>query len=231
MIDGITEKINFDFGNFKSFLMSSIREKKQLLESFRWSWVRKNSEVVDQVGWSHHRILKVWDLIYILNTIRGILFKFGSFFEFGEAIYEQSESFPNFITTFVNSFKGDPHLFGGGKITSQKCFKRYLLFFRWVVGKDPDLRLWKFIPLSELMVPIDVSVKRVLARLGLLDRESGCKWKDVIDSGEFYLLINSENKLWIDFWLSRLGLLRICNSKKQESKCDICPLEQFCISY
>ena len=129
---------------------------------------------------------------------------------------------------FVERFRGEPRIFGTPKLTSQKCFKRYLLFFRWVVGLDPDLHLWTFIPHNDLLPPVDVTVKRLLKRVGVFDREYGCKWADVIRHSDFLRLINPQNKLWADLYLSRLGIMGICNSKKADSKCSVCPFQKLC---
>ncbi len=92
---------------------------------------------------------------------------------------ENIEKVNDFVLKFVGCFHGEPRIFGSPKLTSQKCFKRYLLFFRWVAGLDPDLHIWTFIPHNDLLPPVDVTVKRVLKRVGVFDREYGCKWKDV----------------------------------------------------
>jgi len=51
--------------------------------------------------------------------------------------------------------------------------KRLNMFLRWMVRHDQnnvDFGLWKNIPTSKLLVPLDVHVRRVATRLGLLKR-------------------------------------------------------------
>ncbi len=230
MLNSIAAKIEINFGgNFLKFVKSSIFKKKLLLSTFKWHWKDIKGNYKKQVGWSHHRILKVWHLIYILQILKVIITKNESFQAFAQNIHRNYNNFEEFIQKFITSFHGDPRIFGKGEITSQKCFKRYLLFFRWVVAPSPDLHIWTFISQNDLLPPVDVTIKRTLKRIGVFNREYGCNWKDVQIYNSFLSKITPENKLWADFWISRLGILKICNSKKSESLCDICPLSKFCV--
>ena len=50
---------------------------------------------------------------------------------------------------------------------------RTYMFLRWMVRKDQqgvDFGLWKAIPPSELIIPIDVHVARVSKSFGLISR-------------------------------------------------------------
>ncbi len=229
MLNGIAKSILTVYkGDFIEFLNSDIHSKKVLLQNFKWQWISKAGKTVNQTGWSHHRILKTYQLVYILQTLKVVANKNQSFEANAKKIYQESKNFVEFVSKFVECFRGEPRIFGNPKLTSQKCFKRYLLFFRWVVGLDPDLHIWTFIPHNDLLPPVDVTVKRVLKRVGVFDREYGCKWADVLRYSDFLKLVSPQNKLWADLYLSRLGIMGICNSKKIDSKCDICPFQKYC---
>ncbi len=48
------------------------------------------------------------------------------------------------------------------------------MFLRWMVRKDPemvDLGIWKNIPASALLCPLDIHSGRVARKLGLLNRK------------------------------------------------------------
>ena len=127
-----------------------------------------------------------------------------------------------------NDLKKKPEMVGFNQSFFTIANTLWYNFFRWVVGLDPDLHLWTFIPHNDLLPPVDVTVKRVLKRVGVFDREYGCKWADVLRYSDFLKLVSPQNKLWADLYLSRLGIMGICNSKKIDSKCDICPFQRFC---
>jgi len=51
------------------------------------------------------------------------------------------------------------------------AMKRMNMFLRWMVRRPPvDFGIWKFIPPSELLIPLDVHVARVSRKMGLLKR-------------------------------------------------------------
>ena len=230
MLNGMIDRLLQDDyrGNFLVFLKSPIYMQKQVLNKFKWAWVSKKGEIHRVEGWGYHRILKLWDVIYILRVLRYIMITHDSLKSFAKAIYDNSETFLEFLSRFIQEFKGNPKIFGTGELPFKSCYKRHLLFFRWVCCPEPDLHIWTFIPPTELFAPVDVSAQRTLARLGACERESRCSWSIVEDVSKFLQLVDPQNPMSADFWISRLGLLRICNSKKQESKCEICPLLIYC---
>jgi hypothetical protein len=94
MLDGIAESIksNFD-GDFITFVNSSIFSKKNLLTNFKWEWIDKRGEAHKQKGWSYHRILKTYQLIYILQTLKVILTQSHSFKHHAKKLYQESKNF------------------------------------------------------------------------------------------------------------------------------------------
>ena len=67
--------------------------------------------------------------------------------------------------------KGFYHLLPNPQKNS--AMKRMCMFLRWLVRDgDVDLGIWKFIPKSEIMIPLDVHVARISKKLGLLTKNS-----------------------------------------------------------
>jgi uncharacterized protein (TIGR02757 family) len=65
--------------------------------------------------------------------------------------------------------------------TSGSAAKRINMFLRWMIRDDKcgvDFGLWKNIPMSALMCPLDVHSGNVARRLGMLDRKQN-DWKSV----------------------------------------------------
>lgn len=65
--------------------------------------------------------------------------------------------------------------------TRNSTCKRLNMYLRWMVRKDKngvDFGIWSRIPMSALMVPLDVHVHRVAIKLGLVDRKQS-DWKTV----------------------------------------------------
>ena len=97
-----------------------------------------------------------------------------------------------------------------------------------MVGKDPDLNKWNFIQASDLLIPLDVHVQRIMERLGVIKKTKGCKWENVNTISDFLKKVDPINPITYDFAISRLGILDICLDEKSDSECKICPLKKFC---
>lgn len=53
------------------------------------------------------------------------------------------------------------------------AMKRMCMFLRWMVRKGPvDFGIWKFMPTSDLYIPLDVHVARISREMGLLKRNA-----------------------------------------------------------
>ena len=79
------------------------------------------------------------------------------------------------------------------------AMKRMNMFLRWMVRKPPvDFGLWDFIPISELLIPLDVHVARVSREMGLLKRNSN-DFKAVIELTDCLKQFDPEDPVKYDF--------------------------------
>lgn len=87
--------------------------------------------------------------------------------------------------------------------------KRMNMFLRWMVRKDDhgvDFGIWQKIPVSALMIPIDVHVERVARRLGLLTRKQR-DWNSVIELTVNLRRYDPKDPVKYDFALFGLGVM------------------------
>jgi len=87
--------------------------------------------------------------------------------------------------------------------------KRLNMFLRWMVRRDDrgvDFGLWRSIPPSRLVIPLDVHVERIARRLGLLRRKS-LDWKAVEEVTDFCRQIFPDDPAVCDFALFGAGVL------------------------
>ena len=120
------------------------------------------------------------------------------------------------------------YVFNRPDIPKQSCAKKYLLYLRWMVRREPDLFLWRFYNPKDLLAPIDLHVQRIGHRIGLLENEEGCTWNDVEKMTEFYKRVNPNDPLAIDLAVSRIGILGICQKEIKKCKCVVCILKNQC---
>jgi uncharacterized protein (TIGR02757 family) len=83
--------------------------------------------------------------------------------------------------------------------------KRLCMYLRWMVRPAPvDFGIWKAIPASELVCPLDTHVASVAFRLGLLTREKS-DWKAAVELTHSLRILNAEDPVRYDLALFSLG--------------------------
>ncbi|MBO5947896.1 TIGR02757 family protein [bacterium] len=124
-----------------------------------------------------YRFSKGIDLIQILTILKE-LYQSSSLMELFEYGYSQKKDVKFMFQTVIDYFYARTNL----EITSgfyhllpnpnkNSAMKRMCMFLRWMVRKsEVDFGIWKFIPTSELLIPLDVHVARLSRELKLLTR-------------------------------------------------------------
>lgn len=109
------------------------------------------------------------------------------------------------------------------------AMKRLHLFLRWMVRRDfPDLGLWREIPASDLVMPLDVHVHRLAMALGLLPRRrSGPRLQEALDLTDRLRGLDPTDPLRFDFAWSHLGISGGCSGRRGP-RCRGCSLEASC---
>ena len=102
--------------------------------------------------------------------------------------------------------------------------KRLNLFLRWMIRSDKlDLGVWKKIPASKLILPLDTHNMRVSQRLGLTRRKTA-NWKTAAEITAVFRTIDPRDPVKFDFSLARPGILGMC----RREDCAQCLLQNFC---
>ena len=87
--------------------------------------------------------------------------------------------------------------------------KRMNLFLRWMVRKDDlDFGLWKEIPTSRLVIPVDTHVARVSRSLRLTKRKN-VSWKMAEEITEKLKKFDPEDPVKYDFAICHIGMRRM----------------------
>jgi uncharacterized protein (TIGR02757 family) len=106
---------------------------------------------------------------------------------------------------------------------------RLNLFLRWMVrGPDGvDFGLWRDVPASALVVPLDTHVHRIGRLIGLTRRKD-LSWKTAEDVTLRLRSLDAGDPVRYDFALSHLGISGACASRKDPRRCAGCPLQPIC---
>ncbi|MEE9438002.1 MAG: TIGR02757 family protein [Saprospiraceae bacterium] len=89
--------------------------------------------------------------------------------------------------------------------------KRLNMFLRWMVRKDEagvDFGLWNRIPMSDLMIPLDVHVERVARYYKLINRKQK-DWKTVVELTSSLKKYDPNDPVKYDFALFGMGINKV----------------------
>jgi uncharacterized protein (TIGR02757 family) len=110
---------------------------------------------------------------------------------------------------------------GGGS-----ACKRLNLFLRWMVRRDGvDLGVWRRVPPSKLVVPLDTHVVR-LGRCLRLTRYRSPGWRMAADLTATLRRIDPSDPVRFDFALCHIGIAGLCAGEGGRNAA--CPLRAFC---
>lgn len=106
--------------------------------------------------------------------------------------------------------------------------KRTNLFLRWMVRGDTiDLGIWKDIPTSKLIMPLDTHIARISRYLGLTELRAQ-NWRMAGQITDSLKELDPIDPVKYDFPLSRLGIMDYCPRKRDKNKCKKCDLRPVC---
>lgn len=105
--------------------------------------------------------------------------------------------------------------------------KRLNLFLRWMVRRDQvDLGVWKSVPPSKLIVPLDTHVIR-LGRCLRLTRYTSPGWRMAADITASLRGLNANDPVSFDFSLCHVGMMNACGFGRKQGDSQ-CPLRGLC---
>jgi uncharacterized protein (TIGR02757 family) len=107
--------------------------------------------------------------------------------------------------------------------------KRLNLYLRWMVrGPDEvDFGIWKSIPASALVIPLDTHIARVAKRLGLT-RRTDQGWKTAMEVTASLRQVDPADPVRFDFALCHHGMSGFCPVKPVKQNCATCVLRAAC---
>ena len=121
----------------------------------------------------------------------------------------------NLIDTIHSITNSNTHGFNfyflkkASKINGAGTYKRYFMYFRWMVREDYlDMGLWKKIKSKDLIMPLDTHTLAVSRKLGLLKRKAN-DLKAAILLTDILKEFDKNDPIKYDFALYRIGQERI----------------------
>lgn len=159
-----------------------------------------------------HRTFNGQDCIFSLRSLKNIYQNHGGLeqvftegFQQDNTIFSALKHFRKVFLEVEHEERTRKHL---SDVSKNSSAKRLNMFLRWMVRNDDkgvDFGLWKNIPMSSLMLPLDVHTGNVGRNLGLLIRRQN-DWKAVEEITEILRTFDADDPIKYDFALFGLGV-------------------------
>ena len=157
-----------------------------------------------------HRFATADHLVDLMLAIKYILIRYGTIHEcFLSGMTTYADTVLPALTQFAAAFTTDSSLNPGHLIPRPErgsACKRLNLFLRWMARKDDvDPGGWDEVPVSKLIVPLDVHIHRVGVMLGFTQRKQA-DMRTALEVTCAFRQIVPEDPLRYDFTLCRMGM-------------------------
>ena len=179
-------------------------------------------------GWRHrmagpeHLAALLFGIARVRKTHGSLGAAFGTAFEAHGDLRRAMADVVSAIGPVGGNLLADPRLGGA-------C-KRLNLYLRWMVRPDDgiDLGVWKGIPPSALIMPLDTHIHRVSRYVGLT-RLKTPRWETATSITRSLARMAPEDPLRYDFALCHLGISGECRGKRVDEVCARCDLKEICL--
>lgn len=166
------------WGN-RTAILKSARQLMQLMDSSPYEFVlNANDKELKRVFGFYYRTFNADDLLFLIFALRDIYQNKGGLERVSETGFLKNGTIKASITNIRDMLLETPHLTRSEKHLANpdkgSAAKRINMFLRWMVRNDDkgvDFGLWKNIPVSSLMCPLDMHSGRMARQLGLLSRK------------------------------------------------------------
>lgn len=158
-----------------------------------------------------HRTFNGNDCIFFLHSLQNIYQHHGGLETVFTKGYKTDQTVYSALKTFRDTFLTTPHEARVRKhlsdVTANSSAKRLNMYLRWMVRNNKnevDFGLWKKIPASALMLPLDVHTGDVARAYGLLTRKQN-DWKAVEEITAVLREFDPKDPIKYDFALFGIG--------------------------
>ncbi|OJX91611.1 MAG: TIGR02757 family protein [Paludibacter sp. 47-17] len=164
-----------------------------------------------------HRTFNGADCRFFVESLRHMYEYYGGLeavftkgFQRDSSIYSALSYFREVFLTTSHEHRSEKHV---SSVQTGSAAKRLNMMLRWLVRRDAtgvDFGIWTGIPMSGLMIPLDVHVGKVARSLGLLTRRQH-DWKAVVEITEKLREFDPEDPGKYDYALFGMGVNRETN--------------------
>lgn len=201
----------FAWGNRVTIINKS-QELMQLMDNVPHDFCLNHSakELKRLTGFKH-RTFNATDLLYFIEFFKN---HYSNHKSLETAFTQHGSTVEEMLTGFHHYFFSLEHVPARTKkhiATPERksSCKRLNMFLRWMVRTDNkavDFGIWKKIPSSQLICPIDLHVARVARRFKILERKQ-TDWQAAVELTDYLRTLDNNDPVKYDFALFGLGVM------------------------
>lgn len=195
------------FGNAKS-IQNSMRKILGMLGDQPYRAILNFDSKKISLDGLGHRWIRGGDIKDLLIALKKVLKEYGSIENlFSEGYKHSDPDIANALHLFSQKMKGSTHAFLFPTPRAGSPCKRLNMFLRWMVrpADGIDLGLWKEIPPSKLIVPLDTHIYQ-FARHFRISRYKNSSWKMALEITQFLKTLDPNDPVKYDFAICHYGM-------------------------
>jgi uncharacterized protein (TIGR02757 family) len=209
----------FAYGNVKQ-IINSLNKFLAIANNQPYKFIHSFSMNNTLLGNFIHRFYSSQDIHNLVRLLNAVYNEFDSLKKLFLSGYQETDSnTKNAITNFSNYFLGVAKSKFGDISNGIKFMfpipekgsacKRINLFLRWMVRKDElDFGLWREIPTSKLIIPVDTHVARICQQLKLT-KIKNVSWKMAEEITTNLKKFDPDDPVKYDFAICHIGMRRL----------------------
>ncbi len=193
-------------------ILSKANLLMEIMDNSPYEYITQgNSSNFEELSTFVYRTFNGFDAQYFVSALREVYLTHGGLeklftdgYKIDNTIYSSLAHFRSVFMSYEPLQRTEKHL---ANVLKGSAAKRINMFLRWMVRDDGivDFGLWKEIPKSALMIPLDVHVGRVARSMGLLERKQN-DWKAVEELTQKLRKLDANDPVRYDYALFGLGV-------------------------
>ena len=197
----------------RTAIIKSARQLMELMDYSPYDFLI-NSNDTDLVRFQNfvYRTYNSDDCLFMVTALRNIYLRSESLESIATHAFKVNNNMIDVITGLRDAILQTPHLKRSEKHLANpqtgSAAKRINMYLRWMVRQDDrgvDFGIWKDIPQSHLMCPLDVHSGNVARRFGLLTRKQN-DWKAVVELTDNLRAFDKDDPVKYDYALFGMGV-------------------------
>lgn len=199
------------WGQRKSIINNASR-LMEMMDNAPFEFITESSDSEKEIVTGFvHRTFNGNDCLFFLNSLKNIYLNYGGLenvftegFQTEKTTFRALQHFRKVFLEIAHDNHVRKHV---SDVDANSSAKRLNMYLRWMVRKDEngvDFGLWKNIPMSALMLPLDVHTGDVGRALGILQRSQN-DWKAVEEITAVLRTFDPNDPIKYDYALFGIG--------------------------